>query len=160
MSCTDQAQYRQEGFQVITVIIDCTKLNQASAGNSAWQKCMSGLQLFGLSWHLHQTTGLRQQQAVTGLAREACMRQQSSSLGMVCQQAWHHILLHGLRWGLKHQVHHDGLYVLPNRGDIFALQPHTTLRHLISSSELAQISGSFSASNYVARAGTALSAAD
>ncbi len=101
-----------------------------------------------------------QKQAVTGLAPEACMRQQSSSLGVVCLQAWHHILLHGLHWILKHQIHHDRLDVLPNRGDIFALRPHTTLRRLISSSWLAQIRGAFSASNCIPRAGTALSAVD
>jgi len=103
---------------------------------------------------------LQQKQAVAGLAQAACMRQQSSSLGMVCLQAWHHILLHGLHWILKHQIHHNRLYVLPNGGDISALRPHTTLGRLTSGSLLAEIGGSYSASTCRPRAGIALSAVD
>ena len=95
-----------------------------------------------------------------GLQPEAGMRQQSGSLGMVRLQAWQHILLHGLHWTLKHQVDHNGLDVLPHGGDIFALHPRTTLRCLITSSWLAQISGSYSATYCITRAGTALSAVD
>ena len=108
------------------------------------------------------TTGqvCSQKQAVIGLAPEACMRQQSGSLGMVHLQAWQHILLHGLHWTLKHQVDHNGLDVLPHGGDIFALHPRTTSGCLITSSWLAQISGSYSATHCITRAGTALSAVD
>ena len=95
-----------------------------------------------------------------GLQPEAGMRQQSGSLGMVRLQAWQHTLLHGLHWTLKHQVDHNGLDVLPHGGDIFTLHPRTTSGCLITSSGLAQISGSYSATHCITRAGTALSAVD
>jgi len=97
--------------------------------------CSSSSQ--GGVWADHNRAGLHPEAVCSRACTAACMRQQSSSLGMVCLQAWHHILLHGLHWVLKHQVDHNGLDVLPHRGDIFALQPHNTMRCLFGSSLLA-----------------------